>query len=284
MEDPEVLARSILEWAERDPRISAVIATGSRGRGERVDEYSDFDLEIITPQWQELSADPSWVHNFGDVLLCMSFDQIDSLWPAPKLVVYEQGRKCDFMIAGPERLKSMIDDGLDSLYNRGYTVLFDRDGITDKLPAPTGLPTPKLPSAAQFHETVEEFWYEATQIPVYIMRADLWVVKFRDNTTKEDLLTMLEWYAATDPDSPPDTWHIGHRMSEWLPAEIWDRVRQTYGGMSADESWRSLDATVALFAEISETVSQRCGFDSPTPLATRARRLIDTYRNPHIPT
>ena len=44
MEDPEALLASMLAWARSDPRVTAVIQTGSRSRGERVDAWSDLDI------------------------------------------------------------------------------------------------------------------------------------------------------------------------------------------------------------------------------------------------
>ncbi len=69
-------------------------------------------------------------------------------------------------------------------------------------------------------------------MPIYLNRGGLWVAKFRANTMKECLLQMLEWYGATDPGPPRYTWYIGHHMDEWLPADLWRRVHETFGRSS----------------------------------------------------
>lgn len=278
MEDPTKLVTDIVEWAEQDERISAVIQTGSRGRGDRVDDYSDLDIEIITPHWQALYDDQSWIERFGDVLLCVSFDDEDDE-PAPVLVVYAGGRKVDFTVAGEERITDMVGDGLDELYQRGYHVHLDRAGITADLPAPTGEPdrTP-APDLDEFTEVVEEFFFEATQVPIYLNRGELWVAKVRDHTMKECLLRMLEWHAATDPAGPRHTWYIGHHMDEWVPASYWQRVHETFGRFDAQDSRRALDESVALFADVAEEVAARLGFPSRADLAEGVRRLLDNYR------
>lgn len=45
MEDADRLIAQIVEWGKRDPRVTAVVLTGSRGRNERVDQFSDIDGE-----------------------------------------------------------------------------------------------------------------------------------------------------------------------------------------------------------------------------------------------
>ncbi len=47
MEDADLVVDRIIEFAAAHPEISAVIQTGSRARGTRVDEFSDLDIELI---------------------------------------------------------------------------------------------------------------------------------------------------------------------------------------------------------------------------------------------
>ncbi|RBO82942.1 aminoglycoside 6-adenylyltransferase [Nocardia puris] len=278
MEDADALLTAIVSWARGDDRITALIQTGSRARGERVDEYSDLDLEIITPHWRDLHDTPDWIGEFGSVLLRVMFEE-DDPWPAPLLVVYAGGRKVDFTIAGEERLADMARDGLDDLYKRGYLVHLDRTGIAARLPAPRDArPVPDPPSAAEFREVTDEFWFEATQVPIYLNRGELWVAKFRDNTMKECLLRMLEWYAVTDPAEPRDPWYLGHHMPEWLPAGLIHRLHDVFGRFDAHDSWRALDATVALFADVSAEVAARQGFSGRSETVAGVRGILDAHR------
>ncbi|RZQ63138.1 aminoglycoside 6-adenylyltransferase [Amycolatopsis suaedae] len=279
MEDPEQLLADILDWAKTDDRIVAVVQTGSRARRDgRVDAYSDLDIELIGPGWRELAADREWSDRFGTELVSVSTDPEpepeDDDW-ASRLVVYAGGRKVDFTLAGPERL-SRLAEGLDDLYQRGYVVHLDKAGVTAGLAAPTGAaPVPARPTREEFDEALDEFWFEATQIPVYLARGDLWVVKFRDNTMKEFLLRMLQWYAATGPSGPPDVWHIGHHMDEWLPTELYDRVRASFGHFDAADSLRALRVTTALFRDVSAEVAARCGFPPRADLPDKVAAHID---------
>lgn len=315
MEDPDELLAAILAWARADDRVEVVVQTGSRGRGSGVDAYSDLDIELIGARWRELVADPDWSGAFAPVLVQVvsgpedggtegggpgpadgtdghapadgdgggnvpaaaheqEDEDEDEAW-ASRLVVYARGRKVDFSLAGPERLARRAR-GLDALYERGYRVLLDKTGAAAALPAATGrAPAPPRPDRAAFDEALDEFWFEATQVAVYLARGDLWVVKARDVTMKEYLLEMLEWYAATEPGRPRDTWHLGHHMDRWLPQRMWRAVQETYGRFDAADSRRALHATIGVFREASETVAARCGFPPRTELAEQVSAHID---------
>ncbi|MFC5748873.1 aminoglycoside 6-adenylyltransferase [Actinomadura rugatobispora] len=275
MEDPEALRAAIVAWARNDVRVEAVVQTGSRARGTGVDAFSDLDVEIIGRGWRELFADVSWSGAFGRVLVSVSTTPEEFAEErATRLVVYGGGRKVDFTLAGPERLEGFRREGLDDLYERGHLVLLDKTGVTEGLPAATGAaPVPRRPGREEFDHAVAEFWFEATQVPIYLARGDLWVVKFRDTTMKEFLLDMLQWYAAVE--GAADVWHIGHRMDQWLPEHIWKALQETYGRFDAADGWRALRATNRVFAEVAEVVAERCGFASCAGLAEDVGRLVD---------
>lgn len=280
MEDPGALLEAILAWARADDRIEVVVQTGSRARGTRVDEYSDLDIELIGPGWRELAAERGWPSRFGPVMVSIASSSAEAggtpdAWTS-RLVAYRGGRKVDFILAGLSRLRARTER-LGEVYERGYLVHLDKSGATASLPAPTGAaPEPPWPTAAEFDHALDEFWFEASQVPVYLARGDLWVVKFRDTTMKKYLLRMLEWYAATE--HAEDIWHIGHHMHEWLPGHLWQGVQDSYARFDATDSWRALHATIAVFRDASATVARRCGFPPRTELATWVTAHIDRVR------
>jgi aminoglycoside 6-adenylyltransferase len=59
-----------------------------------------------------------------------------------------------------------------SLYERGHLVHLDKTGITAALPPATGAtPVPKHPSHAEFDHAIAKFWFEASQVPIYLAAA-----------------------------------------------------------------------------------------------------------------
>jgi aminoglycoside 6-adenylyltransferase len=270
------LQGSIVRWAEDDPNIIALIKTGSSARDGQGDEFSDLDLEVIAADPGRLQREDAWFRAFGGVWVVLRFDELR--FPT-RLVVYDGGSKVDYTLAGVERLTEMYQ-GLDSLYERGYEVLLDREGLTERLPRATGtFPIPAAPSEAEFTFIVEEFWFEATHMPRYLSRGDLWVVKFRDWTMKRDLLRMLEWRAVAGSTEPVDLWHIGTRMREWVDDATWHDLHGVFGRFAEDDAWQALFATTYLFARVSREVAAANGFTYPAGMEDQ----IQSYLASHAP-
>lgn len=277
MEDPNVLLRSILAWAENDERVDGVVQTGSRARGRRVDAFSDLDIELVGPRPLDLAGDSSWIDDFGEVMVTLALenDQPGGLgWPT-RLVVFAEGRKVDFMLAGWPRIEEMARHGLDDLYDHGYVVHLDKTGQTSRLPRPRlEPPTPRPPSQVEFSSIESEFWFEGTQVAVYLARGDLWVVKFREHTMRQCLLRMLEWLVQSDPVAPKYTWHIGHHIDEWLPKREFEAVQEVFTHFDGDDTLRGLSASMELFADVSARVASRLSLSVRSDLPGRVRQHL----------
>jgi aminoglycoside 6-adenylyltransferase len=278
VEDVEQVTDCILEWAGGDSRIAAVVLTGSRGRGQRVDRFSDLDVELIGPRPRDLAADDDWIACVGQAMVVLPFD-LDDL--TSRLVVLPKGRKVDFTLWPEDRIARMVESGLTDLYERGYTVLMDKTGLTSALPRPSGrLPIPAMPTQREFSRLESEFWFEATQVAVYLIRADLWVVKFRENTMHQCLLRMLEWRVQSDPAQRRFTWHIGHHMDEWLAAADYAMAGQVFTHFDAPDTIRGITAAMNLFERATASAAANLSFIHRPELAAAARSHVLSLLNP----
>ena len=271
MEDPDELLRTILDWAETDSRVEAVIQTGSRAQRQRVDALSDLDIELIGTAASELADDDSWIQQLGKVMVTLPLandSRGDRGWPS-RLVVFDQGRKVDFTLASWQRIDDMNRDGLDELYDRGYVVHLDKTERLSQLPAPSGASQPKRPpTQTEFTSVESEYWFEATQVAVYLARRDLWVVKCRQNTMHSCLLTMLEWFVQP---TGIHTWHIGHHMSEWLPEREFALAQRVFTHFDVDDTVRGLNASMTLFEGVSQQAATSFGLEVCADLPSRVR-------------
>lgn len=256
----DALLDRIVEWASARPEIAALILTGSRARpGAAVDSFSDYDLEIFTTDPERYTSDSDWMKEIGGV---STFLPTESSRGYPtRLIIIDGGRKVDFSIKPVSALEGAVDaEERDELYEQGYRVLTDRNGLASRLP-PSSYSSPAwvLPAKEEFRAIVEEFWFEAWHIPKYIHRNDLWVVKYRDWTMKELLLRMLEWHAAAAHESA-DIAQIGVRMKDWTRPDIWMRLHETFGRFDATDSRRALLATISLFRDVAKETASMLGY------------------------
>jgi aminoglycoside 6-adenylyltransferase len=259
----EIMA-SILTWAEADENIRAVIVNGSSTRPPgSSDRFSDRDVQIIAADRAPLVADDAWIRSIAPIWAFEYLDNDDDF--DSRLVFFEGARKVDFTIADRSQIDEMSESGvLDSLYAKGYTVLLDKDGITANLPPVTPVqPHTDLPTVAEFEHAVGEFWFEAAHMPTYLMRDELWVVKFRDWTMKSNVLRMLEWHAAVQHDQQVDVWYIGSKMKRWIDPGTWNELMGIFGHFDRTDSYRALVTMMDVFIRLTHDVAEACGFEVP---------------------
>lgn len=258
------LLEKIRDWARSNDNITAVIMTGSRSRNDNMlDEFSDLDLELIAENRELLSLDDSWFRLFADVWTTLALDEGQE--NPTRLVIYDGGHKVDFTLADRRRVADMVaSKKLNGLYERGYQVLIDKEGIARGLPQPTGaFPVVALPDQEEFRLVVEEFWFEASHIPRYLLRNELWVVKFRDWTMKSLLLRMLEWHTVATSNNPVDIWYIGSHMQDWMDDQTWSDVQDVFSRFDAEDSWWGLLATMSLFSRLGQEIAASCELEYP---------------------
>lgn len=265
----EGILDKIVEWANAQPDIVALIMTGSRARPDGVvDAFSDYDLEIFTTDPSRYTSYGSWMTEIQDVWVYLP--TISDRGCETRLFVFEGGEKVDFSILPVSALEHAVkSQKLDDLNERGFRVLIDKNGLASRLPSPSySLPKRHPPTEAEFRATVEEFWFEASHIPKYLVREDLWVVKFRDWTMKALLLKMMEWHAVATKADSSDVGHIGMRMKDWAPPEVWHRLHEVFGRFGRADSWRALLATTSLFRDVAMETADRLGYPYPTDVDT----------------
>lgn len=134
---------------------------------------------------------------------------------------------------------------------------------------------PNPPSQSQFTRLESEFWFEATQVPVYLLRRDLWVVKFRENTMHNCLLTMLEWQVQGESSGSRFTWHIGHHMDEWLSADDYAAAGKVFSRFDVADTIRALAAAMDLFENATAAAASHLSlaYRPELPKAARAHVL-----------
>ena len=239
--------------------------TGSMARNNGLaDHMSDIDVEVVSTNPATLECDDRWLHDLGELTLVMRLNPGDGQEWATRLAIYADGVRVDYTLAGPSRLQRMAESGtLNKLYDRGYKILVDKDGIAKGLRAPTGSASAlPLPTQPDFTAAVEEFWFEASHIPKYLARGELWLVKFRDWAMKECLLRMVQWHAIAIAPSV-DVWHNGQNMARWLEPEAWEELQLCFGRFDAADARRAFAATTALYARLGREVALEAGLEYP---------------------
>lgn len=156
--ETDVLDRFV-GWATAHPSIRALVLYSSRTNPHAVlDRFSDYDVLLIVPAPEPFLRDESWLDAFGLVLVQLRYD-LGQLLGVPthnRLVLYGDGTKIDYTLWSVALFQLVLDahhlpDDLDL----GYRVLVDKDRLANTL---------KPPTLRQFHDLIEEFWWESTYV------------------------------------------------------------------------------------------------------------------------
>ncbi|NRA56598.1 MAG: aminoglycoside 6-adenylyltransferase [Phycisphaerales bacterium] len=272
-----MLAR-IVDWARGCADVDALVLTGSLARGDSTaDAWSDIDVEIISPSPERFLARDRWINEFGEVAIVMRLDGDEHHpWPT-RLVLYADGVRVDFTLADAQRVTGMIESRqLDALYARGYAVLIDKRGQCESLPPPSpGPQSPSLPTQVELSEVTGQFWFEATHVPKYLARGELWLASSRHWAMLCALVHVAQWHALAHGKPPVDVWYGGRGVSEWLAPEHRNALASCFGGFNTDDIQRAFEATIELFVKLGRELATTAGLSFPEGIERSVRSHLN---------
>lgn len=277
MHDTEFL----IEWGTARPEVRAMLLTGSlASTAPYIDALSDIDVILALSDREPFYRDRGWLSDFGPVLAAFQ----DPILPGVGLeswgyiVQYESGLKIDFSLWTVEMMRRLAAaPELPVEFDAGYRVLLDKDGLMDGIKPPTyqGY-IPKPPTPTEYHEKIENFFLDACYVAKFLWRDDLIAAKeVLDHFMKqENLIPMLEWRSEIDHGWSVKPGPIGRRLKQWINADLWTALEQTYTGLNPDENWQALDRTINLMRRVAVEVGQHLGYAYPHEMDTRTVAYI----------
>lgn len=272
----QVLQTRAVEWARHQDDIRAMLAIGSTVRRDHpADEWSDLDLLLFSSAHTQYFHQSEWLHTIGTVWLALLDDKRSDGCPE-YLVIFEGGFKADFLFFPMTELERLIQaDPLPNAYFRGYRILLDKDGLAARIPSsPFASPQRHQPTAQEFNNTVNHFWYAAFRVARSLARQDLWTAKQHDRALKDQLVVMIEWHAQSRHNWDYDTWHSGRFMREWVDPQTWAEIHHTFGGFDAPSSWAALQSSIDLFRRLAAETAQALGYTYDSELDTNISQYI----------
>jgi hypothetical protein len=272
----EQLEQRLAAWAAGQPAVRAVLAIGSRGRGDP-DRWSDLDVLILTTGRAPYVDDPGWLTALGDPWLkyLEKTDGDDWEW---FVLLDAEGLKFDAV------LMEVPDEAADlatllkpyahwDAIQRGVKVLFDRTGAPRFLPPTPVIPNP-LPSEAEFTKVVSAFLLESVIIARFIDRGDLWRAQYWfEYDMRHRLLRVVEWQAQGQG---RDVWFIGRFMEQWADERALAALPKSFALMNRESMEQAMRAMFDLMRLMGTDAAARFGFAYPAAEHDRARALIES--------
>lgn len=254
----------ILTFARNDERVRAVILNGSRANPNVPrDFFQDFDIVFVVTDDAPFKQDRSWMRCFGDLMIVQVPEEMG--YPVEEsstdiyvyLMQFTDGNRIDLTIHPLQRLSELGRDSLSVL-------LLDKDGIIEPFPPPhEGDYLPKPPTARQFADCCNEFWWVSTYVAKGLWREEITYAKAMMEVCRSQLFAILRWYIGMRTDFQVNPGKEGKYYRKYLEPERWARLLATYADADPARTWDALFAMTNLFRDTAQTVAQR--FDLTYP-------------------
>lgn len=261
--DYDVAIERLLRWAGATDDVRAAVLTGSAAAG-RTHPLSDRDIELHVRDPGAVLDDESWWRSLGAVL---AVEELEDAEGHDTRLVHYVGGKLDFTIVPVDEVSALR-------YDRPFSVLLDKDGLTDGLTVEA--PDEAPPTQEEFDEAMHWAWAAALMVARAIVRDEPWSVKVRDHDLKNGLLRVVEWDHRARHGSAVDVRHLGTRMPSWMDPDVQERLERCWAAFSLPESAEALRATTALFVELATRTAERLGLDpfAHGPASDELERLL----------
>ena len=276
----------ILETARTDERIRAVVMNGSRclfrgafesqtvGQAEvevhperndsrvnpttKSDIFSDFDIVYVVSELESFKANPRWIDRFGERIVMQLPDDFGDHPPQDRyayLLQFIDRNRLDLTLLAVEKKEELLGDSLSR-------VLLDKDGLLELPPPSESSYLPKPPTAKQFFECCNEFWWVVPYVAKGLGRGDVVYAQHHQEILRNQTLKMLEWRFGIATNFQENPGKLGKHIATRMP-ERWSKFLQTYAEADVDKLWISLFGLTELFREVALEVAAHFGYEYP---------------------
>jgi aminoglycoside 6-adenylyltransferase len=271
-----IVIDEIIQWAEHEKHVRAVILTGSRATNKH-DELSDYDLALLCTDIDSLTYNDAWLSKIGRVWVCVH-EKIciqEKEFPC-RLVIFEKGIKVDFSFYPVKVLKDITN----VLFQSDYKVLLDKEAMIISMPfLCKEVSVVVKPTLEQFLTIINEFWFEAYHVAVYLKRGDLWSAQFRLNGIHHQfLLKMIEWDELSKTDWKGFLPELGKKMQSWVSKDTWNALHQSFAKFDEKDTWNALENTASLFRTLAHQAAAQLDYNYPNEVDKHISKFINELR------
>jgi len=264
----------ITEWAEGVDDVRTVALVGSQARTETpADEYSDADVILVTTDPHRYLDDGAWLSEIAPYGLTM-------VEPAAigggmeRRAIFDPGLAVDFAIVPPELIAvaATLPD-IQDIFQRGFRVLVDKDGIAAEVDAARTEPPPIAPpTASEFENVVGDFWYHAVFAARKCARGELWLATSGVNSYLAGLLLkMMQWQARA---AGRDPWFRGRFVERWVDSDVARLLPQVFARYESADVARAIPAMGDAFRTAALKVAEQLDFVYQEDADAYASKLV----------
>jgi aminoglycoside 6-adenylyltransferase len=256
--ESDAVIEALKKWATFTENVRAVVLTSSRSgkTNAPMDQFSDYDVVVYTNSLNTY-RDDEWLSFFGSVLVKWPLKPESEFGPnwLTRLVVFENRLRIDFQITTKTTPPRDFD--------LGYMVVVDKDGFTKNFPESTKTEhLIKKPTEQEFLEIVNGFFWDATYVPKYLYRDDLFYTAYMFDVDLRfsHLEKMIEWYIGSQNDWNVNTNVHGRLFPQYIEQNKWQEIKETFASADRNERWKAFFKMVEVFTSFARFVASKCDY------------------------
>ena len=257
--DQEMLGL-ILQIAKKI-QVGAVALSGSRTNQKiQTDEFQDYDVVYLVENFEELISDLSWLDQFGKRVI---EQEVTLGHRRLYLMLFEDGNRLDLTLCPEDHIQEWVESEAD------FTVLEDTKGLFE-----TYSPSPERywitpATETDFEKSCNEFWWVSAYVVKGICRNQLiYATDHLYGICQQELLKVLAWQVASDR-GKVDIGKNYKYLFNYLPAEKKKEFSNLLDFSSLDKIIQSLLATMQIFHQEAQSLSQKMGFEYDREVAEK---------------
>jgi len=257
--DQEMLGL-ILQIAKK-LQVDAVALSGSRTNQKiQTDEFQDYDVVYIVDDLDYLTSDLSWLTQFGKRII---EQEVTLGHRRLYLMLFEDGNRIDLTLCPKEHMQEWVDS------EAGFTVLEDPENLFEPY-----FPNPERfwihpASETDFEKSCNEFWWVSAYVVKGICRKQvIYATDHLYGICQQELLKVLAWQVASDR-GKVDIGKNYKYLFNYLPAEKKKEFSNLLDFSSLDKIIQSLLATMQIFHQEAQSLSQKMGFEYDREVAEK---------------
>jgi aminoglycoside 6-adenylyltransferase len=256
----------LVGFAEKEDRIRLVTLEGSRtNRNIPPDEYQDYDISYFVTDMNSYKANDQWLDAFGKRIMLQKPEAMELFPPElgswfSYLMLLEDGNKVDLTLIPLTETEDYFS-GSDGLVE----LLLDKDGlISNEVTANDCKYWVKQPTAGEFDDCCNEFWFVSTYVVKGLARGEiLFAMDHLNGITRPNLLRMMAWHIGSERGY---TFSVGKNykfINRYLPLKDWEALLSACSVGGYPEMWKALFTCYELFRAYSASLAARLGYAYP---------------------
>lgn len=242
-------------------QVDAVALSGSRTDTKAPkDEFQDYDVVYLVENFEELISDLSWLDQFGKRVI---EQEVTLGHRRLYLMLFEDGNRLDLTLCPEDHIQEWVESEAD------FTVLEDTKGLFE-----TYSPSPERywitpATETDFEKSCNEFWWVSAYVVKGICRNQvIYATDHLYGICQQELLKVLAWQVASDR-GKVDIGKNYKYLFNYLPAEKKKEFSNLLDFSSLDKIIQSLLATMQIFHQEAQSLSQKMGFEYDREVAEK---------------